>query len=300
MKALIDSDIWTDPNFEVLSMEAKLIVFWLWTAPGRDSAGVVRFSERRLANDTGIDKPGDALREAMESGSYICVSDGAGVVVWLGGWIEKQVGAGESLKRNNMFKPVQRAAMKAPDKIQKQIFKRYPELSPSPSEAPLEGLTKPQGRGGEGLDINNSYYPTYESTQSSDASDPNEKALSHNEFVNALAAAYSTSPDKVSPEGRRILWQRDITKDEKERVLRFVTFHRKGRLKDEPGIATTASRALIGIHDLIERAFAADLPEPRNKKPRVMKERPEPEPIDEATREEIKQGLAALKQKLKH
>ena len=56
MKALIDSDIWTDPNFEVLSMEAKLIVFWLWTAPGRDSAGVVRFSARRLCLTRGIGK----------------------------------------------------------------------------------------------------------------------------------------------------------------------------------------------------------------------------------------------------
>ena len=135
MKALIDSNIWSDPDFEKLSANAKLIVFWLLTSPSRDNAGVVRVSEKRVAFECSVESPEEILKEAMGSGSFVVQGDR----VWIRKWIAKQIGAGDSLVRNNMMKSVQKCIASHPKELRQEIYKTYPELIPTPSE----GVTKP-------------------------------------------------------------------------------------------------------------------------------------------------------------
>jgi len=285
MKALIGSDIWSDPDFESLSAEAKLIVFWLLTSPSRDNAGVVRVSERRVAFECSIPNPKDILEEAVRSGSFVVKGDR----IWIKNWITKQIGAGDSLVRNNIMKSVQKCIKTHPIELRAQIYETYPELKPStpsqggylpPMEPPTEGQGKErEGKGSEGN---------------------NKKAEEINEFAGALAGLYGSTLDKITPESKRMVWERGITKEEAARVLRYVKKHRAGNLKDEPLIPTTANRALLGISDLIDRAFACYMPTVKDLAAKPLPVSPPPTPVSEEELKEIKEGMAALKKKLKN
>ena len=280
MKALINATVWNDPDFESLSTAAKLVVFWLWTNPGRDMCGCVRVSMKRLAFDTGIDNPAPALSEALDSGSYVRHKDR----VWIGSWISRQIGQGDALKRNNMFKPLKKAAGEAPLEIRKRIYSRYPELieeSPlgAPTidnqgalEAPWEGQGK-EGIGKEGVE---------------EGEEPEALPNRVNQFIEKLSLVYGTKAHLVSQEGRRAVYMRGITEEEAKEVVIFVRAHRKGKLKDAPAIAQTCSAALENIGNMVERAFAADLPKASDYRARPSPPVPDiPEPTP-AERQKVK------------
>ena len=288
MKALINSAIWNDPDFESLSTSAKLVVFWLWTNPGRDMAGCVRVSLKRLAFDTGIDSPAVALEEALASGSYVKHDDR----IWIESWISRQIGQGEALKKNNMYKPLKKAAASAPVEIRRRIFARYPELQESPLKAPIteiegasEAPTEGQGKGREGKEgvIKGETPETL----------PNRI----NRFIEELAAVYGSKPHLLSQEGRRAVFLRGITEKEARQVVAFVKAHRRGKFKDSPAIAQTCSAALEGIGKLIERAMASKIPKPDDLRAKPMPRaswEDNPEPTAEA-----KEAIASQIQEFK-
>ena len=271
MKALIDGNIWSDPDFENLSANAKLIVFWLLTSPSRDNAGVVRVSHKRVAFECSVESPEEILDEAMGSGSFVVHGDR----VWIRKWIAKQIGAGDSLVRNNMMKRVQKCIASHPKEVRQEIYKTYPELIPTPSEGGDQPPSKGQGkeRKGKGKEIE--------------------------EFAGALAELYGSTIDKINPESIRAVWDRGITKEESERVLMYVKKHRKGALKDEPLIPTTANRALLGIGDLIDRAFACQIPSKKDFVRKPMPTVPDSPPVSSDELKKIKAKVAALKKKIK-
>ena len=290
MKALISSDIWSDPDFENLSANAKLIVFWLFTSSSRDNAGVVRMSDKRIAFECSVEDPGEVIAEAITSGSFVVQGDR----IWIKNWISKQIGGGDALIRNNMMKSVQKCLVSYPAKLKRQIYKRYPELLASPLEGGGEPPRKGQGKdriGREGIGK--------DKDKEKETPPPATKAKQIDEFAGDLAGLYGSSIAKINPESKRVVWDRGITKDECARVLLYVKRHRAGNLKDEPLIPTTANRALLNIGDLIERAFAADLPSKKDFVAKPMPEIPKGPPPTAQELKAIKEGLAALKEKMR-
>ena len=276
MKALIGSDIWSDPDFENLSANAKLIVFWLFTNPSRDNAGVVRVSPKRVSFECSVPSPEEILDEAVQSGSFVVHGDR----IWIKNWISKQIGAGDSLVRNNIMKSVQKCIASHPKELRQEIYKTYPELIPTPLEGGDEPPCKDQGKerkgkGGVG------------------------KGKEIEEFAGALAELYGSSIEKINPESIRTVWDRGITKEESARVLLYVKRHRKGSLKDEPLIPTTANRALLGISDLIDRAFACHIPSKKDFVTKPMPTVPDTPPATAEELKKIKAGVAALKKKMR-
>lgn len=50
----IDNGIWSDPDFEALSPQAKLVFIWSWTNPRCGMAGIYKVSHRTIAHECGI------------------------------------------------------------------------------------------------------------------------------------------------------------------------------------------------------------------------------------------------------
>lgn len=251
MKTILGPNIWSDPDFEDLSCEAKLIVFWLLTSASRDNAGIVRISNKRIAFECSISNVEKYLSEALQSGSFIKHKDR----VWIKNWVTKQIGTGSGLIKNNMLKSVLKCVKECPKELQDIIINEYPILNElKDKETPSDGARKVvardkerKGKESEGKEKINNVKP--------DRLPANEIEL----FCSKLAKLYGSNLNAINPESKRILWERGINKKEQDRVLLFVKKHRAGKLKDEHPIATTANRALINIGDLIERAFACNV-----------------------------------------
>ena len=79
----------------------------------------------------------------------------------------------------------------------------------------------------------------------------------------------------------------------------YVKKHRKGALKDEPLIPTTANRALLGIGDLIDRAFACHIPSKKDFVRKPMPTVPDTPPVSSDELKKIKAKVAALKKKIR-
>ena len=297
MKTILGPKIWSDPDFEDLSCEAKLVVFWLLTSASRDNAGVVRISNKRIAFECSINNVDTYLDEAMNSGSFVRYQDR----VWIKNWITKQIGIGGSLIKNNMLKSVLKCVEECPIQLQELIIKEYPILKElkekqTPSQGAPKGVARGKERiGKERIGQDNIY------TNNNDIKEPESKRVPANKieaFCEKLAKLYGSNLNAITPESKRILWDRGITKKEEERVLLFVKKHRAGKLKDEHPIATTANRALINIGDLIERAFACNVGDLGYKKTK-----PKPLPVikvdDTPLTDEQKAELKEIQLKIK-
>ena len=297
MKAILGPTIWADPDFENLSCEAKLLVFWLLTSASRANAGVVRISEKRISFECSIPNPNEILEEALSSGSFEMHGDR----VWISNWITKQIGSGVGLVRNNMMKSVLKCVAEYPEQLQKAIFNKYPDLKEikekqrSPSEGGSKGVVSPsegprKGKERKGKD-NNIYIEDIKEVEKDRP--PANKVDS---FCDKLAKLYGSGLSAITPESKRMIWDRGMTKREEQRVLMYVKKHRAGNLKDEHPIATTANRAMINIGDLIERAFACNMGGMGYKKPKPMKElKSDDTPLTEEQRLEMQE----IKEKIK-
>ena len=295
LKALIDSSIWTDPAVESLDCKAKLILFWLLTNPSRDNAGVTRCGHRRLSFETGIgeEEIEEHLSNAMKAGRFEKHGDR---VVSLN-WIAKQIGKGDCLIRNNIYKQIERLMENYPRSLQSSLRRRYPELikqTEEETEAPCKPLSRGieggrkgkerKGKVGEGKEEERTAAHTIES------------------FCDAVAQLYGTKLQKITPEAKRTVFNQCPTEDEMQSVLKFIKRHRAGNLgKDAPAISTTANRALINISDMIDRALAVVQLSKDDKKETRAKIMPDIE-RDPPTEEEIKEAkemFAELKTKIK-
>lgn len=297
MKTILGPKIWSDPDFEDLSSEAKLIVFWLLTSASRDNAGIVRISNKRIAFECSINDVNKYLDEAVQSGSFVKYEDR----IWIKNWITKQIGVGGSLIKNNMLKSVLKCVEESPVKLQQLIIKEYPILKElkekqNPSQGASKGVARDKERKGKerkGKDIiyNNDNI----------IKEPVSEKMPANKieaFCAKLAKLYGSNLNAITPESKRIIWDRGITKKEEERVLLFVKKHRSGKLKDEHPIATTANRALINIGDLIERAFACNIGDLGYKKTK-LKPLPVIKVDDTPLTEEQKAELKEIQLKIK-
>lgn len=79
----IHCKIWSDPQFEALSPEAKLLFFHLLTNSLRMSSGLYVITLRRMAQETGmaVDRVKQALGDICEAG--MVKYDDAKSVVWI-------------------------------------------------------------------------------------------------------------------------------------------------------------------------------------------------------------------------
>lgn len=307
MKALIDSSVWTDPAVESLDCKAKLILFWLLTNPSRDNAGVTRCGHRRLSFETGIDEDEieEHLSNAMKAGRFEKHGDR---VVCLN-WIARQIGRGDSLVRNNIFKQIHRLMEGYPRSLQSSLCRRYPELTneiEEETQAPSKGLARGiegtgKGKEREGKEREGKEEDGSPSTDT--AKEERTAAHTIESFCDAVAQLYGTSLSKVTPEAKRTVFNQCPTEEEMQSVLSFIKRHRAGNLgKDAPAISTTANRALVNIGDMIDRALAVVQISKDDKKETQAKIMPNIE-RDSPTEEEIKEAkkmFADLKTKMKN
>jgi len=299
MKAIIAPAIWSDPDFENLSSDAKLIVFWLLTSSSRDNAGVVRISAKRISFECSIPNPEEILSEALGSGSF----EQHGDRIWIKNWITKQIGTGTSLVKNNMMKSVFKCIKDYPVLLQQAILDKYPELKEIKEkiESPLQGVTKGVASPLEGGRKGKERIGKDRIIYKEDIKEPEKERKPANKidlFCEKLSKLYGSSLKSINPESKRIVWDRGITKEEEQRVLLFVKKHRAGNLKDEHPIATTANRALINIGDLIERAFACNIGSLGYKKKKakpIQLPDSDPTPLTEEQKKEIQEMQLKLK-----
>ena len=293
MKALIDSSIWTDPAVESLEAKEKLILFWLLTNPSRDNAGVTRCGFRRLSFETGIpeEEIGACLDRAMEAGRFEKHGDR---VVCLN-WIAKQVGRGNSLVRNNIFKQIDRLMDTYPNSLKQTLCRRYPELIKEQDVEETEAPPKSLPRGSEG--------GRKGKEREGKGKDNKNEAHTIESFCQSVAQLYGTTLHKITPEAKRAVFNQCPTEDEMQSVLRFIEQHRAGKFgKDAPAISTTANRALVNIADLIDRALANV--QIKQEKAKSLKPKPlshiEDNPPTEEEMKQARKELAALKNKIKN
>ncbi|MFB6088921.1 MAG: hypothetical protein ABEK36_04040, partial [Candidatus Aenigmatarchaeota archaeon] len=63
----IEQAIWSDPDFESLPKDAKLLWFYLITNSRVNYAGIYKISKRRMALETGIDNIDDTLSIVIDT-----------------------------------------------------------------------------------------------------------------------------------------------------------------------------------------------------------------------------------------
>jgi hypothetical protein len=144
MQTKIHSDFWSDPDIEAQPGEVKYAALWLMTNERVNLLGCAEVTGKKFAYDTGL--PVEALRRAIEALPKTFVALGKGFNnYWIRNYIRRQFGEGDSLLRNNLFKPLARAWQGLRDPVLKeQILKEYPEFEcclPAPVEgSPYQGL----------------------------------------------------------------------------------------------------------------------------------------------------------------
>ena len=319
MKALLDSGIWSDPAFEDLPPQSKLIFLWLLTNPTRDNAGVTRVGLRRLSFETGIlleDLEG-FLELVMRAGNF----ERHGDRILSVNWIKRQVGTGESFVRNNIIKQITKLMESYPDSLKQSLLSHYPDLNQpplNPLERGSEGSRKGKGREGKerkGIEeVSSIHLDTTDqggsihldttdqggNTSRGTAGSESKRDLQTLEsFFKEIAGLYGTKPSKITPEAKRMVFNQCPTHEEMSSVIRFIRKHRAGKFgKKEPAISTTANRALLNIGDMIERALANDQTRKQDKE--SIKVNPMPEIVrDDPTPAQVKKFQKEVK-KLKN
>lgn len=319
MKALLDSGIWSDPAFEELPPEGKLIFLWLLTNPTRDNAGVTRVGLKRLSFETGIqlDTVEDYLDFAMRAGNF----EKHGDRILSVNWIKRQIGTGESFVRNNIIKQISKLMESYPESLKQSLISHYPDLNQpplNPLERGSEGSRKGKestGKERKGIkeaeqEVDDEASSIHLDTTDQDgspsrgAADQEAKRDLHTieSFLEQVSALYGTNASKITPEAKRMVFNQCPTDDEMRSVIKFIKKHRAGKFgKNAPAISTTANRALVNIGDMIDRALASDQVRRQDRE----EIRPKPMPSierDEPTPEEIqsaKKQIANLKNKIR-
>lgn len=319
MKALLDSGIWSDPAFEELPPEGKLIFLWLLTNPTRDNAGVTRVGLKRLSFETGIalaDLDG-YLELAMRAGKF----EKHGDRVLSVNWIKRQIGTGESFVRNNIIKQISKLMESYPDSLKQSLLSHYPDLNQPPLN-PLtrgsEGSRKGKestGKERKGIkeaeqEVDDEAGSIHLDTTDQDGSpsrgvaDQEAKRDLHTieSFLVEISALYGTNASKITPEAKRMVFNQCPTDQEMRSVIKFIKKHRAGKFgKNAPAISTTANRALVNIGDMIDRALASDQVRRQDREeirvkpmPSIERDDPTPEEIQSA-----KKQIADLKNKIR-
>lgn len=324
MKALLDSGIWSDPAFEELPPEGKLIFLWLLTNPTRDNAGVTRVGLKRLSFETGIplaDLDG-YLGLAMRAGKF----EKHGDRVLSVNWIKRQIGTGESFVRNNIIKQISKLMESYPDSLKQSLLAHYPDLNQPPliplvrgSEGSRKGKVRKgkesTGKERKGIkeaeqevedEVSSIHLDTtdQDGSPSRGAADQDAKRDLHTieSFLKEISALYGTNASKITPEAKRMVFNQCPTDQEMRSVIKFIKKHRAGKFgKNAPAISTTANRALVNIGDMIDRALASDQVRRQDREeirvkpmPSIERDDPTPEEIQSA-----KKQIADLKNKIR-
>lgn len=135
METKVYSKFWSDPEIEPQPHDVKLAALWLLTNERVNLLGYAEVTEKRFAYDTGL--PPEALTKAFEALGKPFPRFGEGY--WIRRYIRLQFGEGDSLARNNMFKPLVRAWQGLQDEaLKREIAKVYPEFA---------GGIRPEGLG---------------------------------------------------------------------------------------------------------------------------------------------------------
>lgn len=134
MKATVSPSFWSDSELEKHGPEIKLAALWLITNGATSIIGVCSASPKRFHFETGLSQEWfDRALEALPK-SFIRFGD----VIFIRNFIRHQFGSGESLKKNNCFRPMVAIFSSIKDqKLLGSFLAEYPEF---------EGLGKGLGR----------------------------------------------------------------------------------------------------------------------------------------------------------
>ena len=119
-----------------------------------------------------------------------------------------------------------------------------------------------------------------------------------------IAKAYGSPANRISNEAKRALFEahkvQTFTADDLVLVVRFIAKHKAGKFgKDAPKIAQSASRAVEGFPELLQRAEAHRETITPYQAPPMMPAIDVPEDLTPEEKAEIAAGFAELKNKMK-
>jgi len=143
MDTKLPATFWIDPKFDKCDVSELLAVLWIKTNPGLDLLGSADASARNFEFHA---------RMPFEHFERACQALGKGIVrdgtrYWLRDFIREQFGAGESLARNHMRKPLARAwSMCGSPSLKEEIAKEYPEVCLAENGSPYQAHAKGQSR----------------------------------------------------------------------------------------------------------------------------------------------------------
>lgn len=159
MNPKIKSSFWSDSEVEALTPQQKLTYLWLITNAQMKICGFCEVSERRFSFETGLDK--ECLINTVKALPRALKHFPSQNIVYVRNFIRHQIGDGDQLTRNNIFKSVVSVfkGVDIPD-LRNEIVSDYPILKdyispskPSPphhkgkGEGEGEGKSKGEGKG---------------------------------------------------------------------------------------------------------------------------------------------------------
>jgi hypothetical protein len=104
MKPKIDPSFWSDPEVESLASNQKLALLWIWTNSQMTVCGFCQVSPKRFAFETGL--PIEALWETIKALPRALKHFQDESTIYSRKFIRHQLGDGEQLVKNNIFKSV--------------------------------------------------------------------------------------------------------------------------------------------------------------------------------------------------
>lgn len=143
MDTKIKASFWTDPDVEGLAPHQRLAFLWMMTNSQLNLCGFFETSRKRFEFETGL--PGEALWETVEALPRALKGFKDKNTIYVRHYIRHQLGSGEQLTRNNIFRSVQTAFQSIRhEELRSALLEDYPEIgSPSkPLLSPLKGKEK--------------------------------------------------------------------------------------------------------------------------------------------------------------
>lgn len=140
MRPYVYPEFWSDPEIEQQPAGVKLCMLWLITNSNTSLLGICGATSSRFTLETGL--PAAALEKTLLALPRTLVR--VGTAIFIRNYIRRQFGAGESLIKNNFFKPLSSLFLGVKDdKLRSVILTEYPEFNEALQRA-SKGGNKPQ------------------------------------------------------------------------------------------------------------------------------------------------------------
>lgn len=232
MSPKIKTSFWSDSEVENLSPEQKLTYLWLITNAQMRLCGICEVSEKRFSFETGLGK--EHLAKTLQALPRALKHFPKQNLVYVRNYIRHQIGDGDQLIKNNIFKSVISSLTGVNyQEVRNEIASDYPLIKPflSPSEG---GSKVPKGererkgeregegtRKGEGAELAEEIYQLY------------PKKVGHIDAIKAIMKSLLVK-DSAYLRDRTKLFSDKTKGCDRQFVPHPATWFNDGRYDDDP------------------------------------------------------------------